>query len=143
MSNINNIWYNRLYSVTLNLICQYAIISIDCTPPIANIFCVPLCNILRVIPTFKGGFQDLTIKCKFMVLMADIEMQLSRINLDVYEYNLDSNAELPAALDSAISLSPSTPPLSARTYTVFIDGAINTKSTSETAAKEQKKAILQ
>lgn len=59
--------------------------SVDSAPPIANVFRVPLCDVLRALPTFKGGFQDLTIERKSMVLIANIGTDLSRINLDVHE----------------------------------------------------------
>ncbi len=117
--------------------------SINSAPPVTNVFHVPLCDMLCAILIFKGGFQDLTIKYKSIVLIADIRTDLSRINLDIHEYNSDLDAELLAAPDSALSPLAGTLPLSARTYAAFIDIAIKTKPTSKVVAKEQEKAILQ
>lgn len=117
-------------------------ISVDSASPVANVFCIPLCDMLRAIPTFKSSFQDLTIKCKSMVLIANIGMDLSRINLDIHKYNLDSDAELSAAPNFVLSSSPGTPPLSTRAYAAFINVATKTESTSKVAAKEQEKVIL-
>ncbi len=142
LDNVDSVWYNGLYSVTLNLIRQYAVMSVDSTPFVADIFRIPLCDVLHAIPTFKGGFQDLTIERKSMILIANIETDLSRINLDVHEYNSDSDAELPAIPDFALSSPPDTPPLSARACAAFIDMTNKTKPTSEAAAKEQEKAIF-
>lgn len=71
-----------------------------------------------------------------MILIADIRTDLSQINLDIHEYNTDSDAELPAAPDSVLSSPPSIPPLSARACAAFIDVATKIEPTSETAAKE-------
>lgn len=136
LGDVNSIWYNRLYSVTLNLIRQYAVMSVDSVSSVANVFRVPLCDVLRAIPTFKRGFQNLIIKRKSMILIADIETDLSQINLDIHEYNSDSDVELPTASDSTLSSLPGTPSLSARACTAFIDVAPKTEPTSKAAAKE-------
>lgn len=91
---------------------------------------------LYAIPTFKGGFSDFTIKLKSIVLITDIGIDLNWINLDVYEYNLDSDMELPATLDSTLSLLPGTFPLSAYTYATFIDVVTKIKTTSKAVVKE-------
>ncbi len=118
-------------------------ISVNSTSSIVNIFHVLLCDVLCAILTFKRGFQDLIIKHKSIMLIADIGTDLSRINLDIHEYKLDSDVELPTAPNSALSSPPGTPPLSARVCAVFIDVATKTKPISKAAAKEQEKAILQ
>lgn len=65
-----------------------------------EIFRVPLRDVLRSVPTFKGGFEDLTLERKSMLLVADIGTDLSRISLEVHEYNSDSDAVLPPAPES-------------------------------------------
>lgn len=77
-----------------------------------------------------------------MVLIANIGMDLSRINLDVHKYNSNLDAELLTAPDSAMSSLPGTPLLNARACAAFIDMATKTKLTIEAAAKEQEKVIF-
>lgn len=70
-----------------------------------------------------------------MVLIANIRTDLSRINLNVHEYNMDSDAKLSITPYYAMSSPSDTPSLSACGYTVFIDVVIKTKSTSEAVVK--------
>lgn len=110
--------------------------SVIFSPPIADVFCIPICNVLRAIPTFKDDFQDLTIKRKFIVLIADIGTDLSRINLEIHEYNLDWDAKLPTIIDSLLSLLLNTHILSTCTCTAFIEVVTKTKPIIKAVAKE-------
>lgn len=71
-----------------------------------------------------------------MVLIANIRINMSQINLDIHKYNLDLDTELLAAPDSTLNSPSDTPSLSIRVYATFIDVATKTKTTSEAAAKE-------
>lgn len=74
----------------------------------ADVFRVPLCDVLHAILTFKSSFEKLTIKSRTMNLIANIGADISRINLDVYEYNSDLDIPIPAIVNSTISLPPNT-----------------------------------
>lgn len=72
-------WFNALYSVTLSLIRQYAIMSVNKKE--TKIFCVTLDNILRIIPTISDRFETLINKCKAQLVIANIPMDLAQTNL--------------------------------------------------------------
>lgn len=128
LNDTNSIWYNALFSVTLNLIRQYAVMSVDFTRS-PDVFCVPFRDVLRAVPTFKDSFEELTLERKCMLLIADIGTDLARISLEIYEYDLDSDVVLPPAPDSAVSLPPGTPLPSARTCAAYVDVATKTEAT--------------
>lgn len=142
MNDTNSVWCNALFSVALNLIRQYAVMSVDSARS-ADVFRVPLRDVLRAIPTFKGGFEDLTLERKCMILIADIGMDLARISLEVHEYDSDSDAVLPPAPDSTVSSPPGTPPPSAYACDAYVEVATKTEATCKQAANEEEKAILQ
>lgn len=132
-------WYTALHSVALNLICQFAVMSVN--SPFAETFRVPLRDVLRSVPTFKGGFADLSLERKSLVLIADISADLSRINLDVHKYETDSEVALPLLNASAGSSPPDTPPPSARACSAFVDVATKNKALYKQAAREEKSTI--
>ena len=142
LNNINSIWYTALFSVALNLIRQYAVMSGDFTYS-SDIFRFPLRDVLRAVPIFKDGFEELTLERKCMLLIADIGTDLTRISLEIHKYNSDSDVVLPPAPDYAVSSPPGTPPPSACACAAYVDVAIKTKATCEQAANEEEKAILE
>ncbi len=89
-----------MYFIALNLICQYAKISVPAPTKGHEIFRILLRDVLRSIITFTGGFEDFTLKRKSMFLIIDIGTDLSHISLDVYKYDSDLDAMLPLALKS-------------------------------------------
>ncbi len=107
-----------------------------------EIFRVPLRDVLRPVPTFKGGFEDLTLEQKSMLLVADIGTDLSLISLEVHELHYDSDAVLPPAPES-MSSPEGTPPPGARACTAFVDVANKTEITCKKAANEEEKAIFE
>lgn len=58
-------------------------------------FRIPLYNVLRLVPTFKDSFNELMLKRKLILLVADINTDLSQISLEVYEYDSDSDIAFP------------------------------------------------
>lgn len=106
-----------------------------------KIFCVPPHDVLRSVPTFRGGFEDFILKSKSMLFIADIGIDLSRISLNVYKYNFDLDAILPLASQS-VSLPESTPLLGAWACAAFVDVANKTEITCEKVVNEKEKAIL-
>lgn len=137
--NTNGSWYTALYRVALNLIRQYAIMSVD--SPDAEIFRVPLRDLLRAVPTFKDGFDKLTIERKSQVLIADVYRDLGRIDEAVRIYDLDSDAALDPFHESAGSSPPGTPPPNARACAAFVEVANKNEAMYEQAAKEEESVI--
>lgn len=138
LNDIDSVWYNALYSVALNLIRQYAVMSVPAPTKGNEIFRVTLRDVLRSVPTFKGGFEDLTLERKSMLLVADIGTDLSRISLEVHEYNSDSDAVLPPAPES-MSSPDGTPPPGARACTAFVDVANKTEITAKRPRTRRRK----
>lgn len=103
--------------------------------PIINIFYVLLCDILYTISIFKNSFQNFTIKYKFIILIANIRIDLSQINLDIYEYKLNLNTKLFIIPEFVLSLLPGIFLLNTYIYTAFINIAIKTKLTSKVIVK--------
>lgn len=136
----NSSWYTALYSVALNLIRQYAIMSVD--SPEANIFRVSLRGLLRAVPTFKGGFDELTTERKSQVLIADVSKYLSRHNFAVHKCDLDLDATLAPPHESAGSSPPGTPPPNARDYAAFVEVASKNEEMYEQATEEEESIIL-
>lgn len=115
-------------------------INVNSILPITNLnlLYVPFYDMLYTIPTFKGGFKKLIFKYKFIILITYIKTKLSQINLNIYKYDLDSDAILSAMPYFAISSLYSTPSLSACTYTFFVNMIIKIVSTSKKVTKELK-----
>ena len=107
-----------------------------------KIFCVLLHDVLHLVLIFKGGFDELTLKRKSMLFIADISTDLSRISLEVHKYNSDLDAALPSQAEY-VSSPESTFPPDAQTYATFMDVANKTKMTCKKAANEEEKAILE
>lgn len=142
MDDINSVWYNALYSVILNLIRQYVVISVNsiCTP---KVFCVLLHNILHTIPILKNNFDNLTLKHKLMLLVANIGMDLTWISLEIHKCNLDLEVLLFLALTFAVS-SPFTTSLSSIcAYATFMEVIYKTKVPYKKTANKKKKVIFQ
>lgn len=108
----------------------------------ANVFHVPLCDMLHAISIFKNGFEELIIEQKSMILILNIGMNLNRINLDIYKYNSDLNVLQSATPNSAMSSLPNISPSSTCACAAYIDVADKTETTSKKTAKEKKKAIF-
>lgn len=140
LNNVDSIWYNGLFSVVRNLICQYVIMSFNFACPTANIFRILLCNILCTISIFKYGFENLIIKWKFMIFITNIG--ISQINLNILKYDSDLDVLLFATSNSAMSSLPDTPLPSTDTCAVYIDVVAKTKATSKKTVKKEKKVIL-
>lgn len=58
------------------------------------IFRVLLYDVLRLISTFKGGFDKLMLGRKSMLLVADISTNLFRNSLELHKYKSDLYASL-------------------------------------------------
>lgn len=142
LNNTNSIWYNALFSIALNLIRQYAIMSVDFTR-FPDVFRLSLRDVLHAVPTFKDSFEELTLERKCMLLIADIGMDLARISLEIHEYDLDSDVVLPPTPDSTISSPPGTPLPSARACAAYVDVATKTEAICKQAANEEENAILE
>lgn len=108
-----------------------------------NTFHILFYDVLRTIPIFKSGFENLTIKRKFMILITNIRTNLSWINIDPHKYDSDSEALLPATFNAAISSSPNILPLSGHACIPYIDVAAKIKVTSKKTTKEEEKQIFQ
>lgn len=142
LNDIDSIWYNTLCSIALNLICQYAVMSVPAPRKGHEIFYVPLHNVLRSILIFKDGFKELTLKQKLMLLVVDIGIDLSRISLNIPKYNSDSDAMLSSALES-MSLLKGTPLPSVRACAAFVDVTNKTEIVCKKAANKEEKVILE
>lgn len=121
-----SIWYNALYFVALSLIRQFTVICVDA--PTADITYIPLRELLRFVPTFKSGFEELTLACKSLILMNNSLADLGRIDLKVYKYELDSEVALPSHNKIAASSPPDIPLPSAHTYATFVHVATKNKA---------------
>lgn len=117
--------------------------SVVSTCLITDLFRILLYDVLCAILILKSGFEDFIIKQKFMILITDIRTDLSQINPDVHEYNLDLDAPLPSASNSAMSLLSNTTLPNTYVCTIYINVAAKTKATSKKTTKEKKKIILQ
>lgn len=62
----------------------------------AEIFHIALDNILRAIPTIPDGFEALTNECKAQLVVADILIDLAQSNLQIHDYDTDSDYKIPA-----------------------------------------------
>lgn len=136
---MEGIWFHALFSVTLTLIWQFAIIYVDA--PVANVTCVSLQDLLRSIPTFQGGFQDITLDHKALILINGNSLDLSQINLEVHGYKSDKDFTLPPHDKTAGSSPPGTPLPGARVYEVFVDVATRNKVIYKQAAREKEANI--
>ena len=134
-----SVWFNALYSVALSLIRQFAVICVDA--PAANIACVALRDLLRSVPTFKGGFEELTLARKSLILSDDSPADLSQINLGVHDYESDSEVALPPHNETAGSSPPGTPPPSARACAAFVDVATKNKVMYKQLARKEEAKI--
>lgn len=116
---------------------------VDSVCPIANVFRVLLCDMLFAIPKLKSGFENLTIKRKFMILIANIRTDLNRSSLNIHKCDLDLDAPLSAAPNSANGPLPNTLLPSAYTYFVYIDVAAKTEGINKKTTKEKEKPMFQ
>ncbi len=89
--------------------------------PAANVARIPLQDLLRSIPTFKSGFEELTLARKSLILIDDSPANLGRISLEVHKYKSDSEVALLPHNKTAGSSPPGTPSPSACAYAVFVD----------------------
>ena len=101
-------WYNALYHVALSLIRQYAVMSVNDIE--AEIFRVPLGDMLHAISTFDNVLAGLTAERKAQLVIADIPLDLARADLRIHEYDSDSDASLPPPRSTASSRAGTPPP---------------------------------
>lgn len=94
-----SIWYNALYCVTLSLIHQYAMISVN--EKEAKIFPIALDNLLYAVPTFSDRFLRLIVKCKSQLVVANIPLDLVQAHLQVHKYDSDPEIEFLLAWSAA------------------------------------------
>lgn len=106
-----------------------------------KIFCVLPHNVLHFVLTFKGGFKDLTLKQKSMIPLADIDMDLSRMSLEIHKYNFDLDTVLPPVL-KFVSSPKSTPSPGTQVYATFVNVANKTKIICKKVVNEEEKTIF-
>lgn len=88
----------------------------------ANVTLVPLQDLLRSVPTFKSGFEALTLARKSLILINDSLADLDQISLEVHKYESDSEVALPPHNKTILASSPlGTSPSSALAYAAFVD----------------------
>lgn len=132
-------WFNALYSVPLSLIRQYTVMSVNKKE--AEIFRVVLDDILRAIPTIPNGCEALTNERKAQLVIANIPVDLAQTNLQVYDYDTDSDHEIPAPRSSVSSWSGNPPP-GARARADFIETAVRNKPRYEEIAQGEETKIM-
>lgn len=96
--------------------------------PAANITRVSLQNLLRSVPTFQGGFQNITLDCKALIFINKNSLDLSRINLELYTYKTDKDFMLLLHDKIVGSSPPGTLPPSVCACEVFVNVATKTKA---------------
>ena len=80
-------------------------------------------DILRAIPTIPDEFEALTNERKAQLVIANIPTDLAQTNLQVHDYNTDSDHEI-LAPQSSVSSRFGTPSPCARTRADFIETAV-------------------
>ena len=110
---------------------------------LVNVFCVPLHDVLCAVSTFIGGFENLNLECKCIILIADIGMDLAQINLVIHKYDLDLNVVLLLTFDFAVNSSLGTSLSNVCTCAVYLNVITKTKAICKQAANKEEKIILE
>lgn len=88
----------------------------------AEIFRVALDNILRAIPTIPEGFEALTNERKAQLVVTNIPIDLAQTDLQVHDYDTDSDHEIPAPRSLVSSRSGTSPPRCSCSCRLYRDG---------------------
>ena len=107
----------------------------------AEIFRVALNDILCAISTISDGFEALINERKAQLVVADIPMDLAQTDLQVHDYNTDSDHEI-LVPQSSISSRSGTPPPGARARADFIETAVRNKPRYEKTAQGEEAEIM-
>ena len=138
-NDMKGIWFYILSSVAHSLIWQFAIMYVNA--PTANVARVSLQHFLCFIPTFQGGFQDITRNHKSQILKNKNPLDLNQIGLEVHIYKTDKDFTLLPHDKIAENSSSGTLPPSAHACKVFVDVASKNKVIYQKTAKEKEAKI--
>lgn len=109
--------------------------------PAADVARVPLRDLLHSVPTFKSGFEELTLARKFLILIDNSPAHLGKISLEVHKYESDSEVALPPHNKTTGSFPPGTPPPNACVFAPFVDVVTKNKAIYEQMARGEEAKI--